>query len=100
MTRLGKNGTKVVRGGGLAAAFFPHDMSRELDPQNHIHAVVFNFTKGPDGKYRSLDASKLYEHKRQPVPFFAPSLRRDLRSLALRLSAIAFRSPSREYRRA
>ena len=63
MTRLGRNGTEVVRGRGLAAALFLHGISRELDPQLHIHAVTFNFTKGPDGKYRSLDGSKLYEHK-------------------------------------
>ena len=62
-TRLGQGGAKVVEGGGLLAALFPHDTSRELDPQYHIHALVFNFTNGPDGKYRSLDASKLYEHK-------------------------------------
>ena len=53
----------MVEGGGLVAALFPHDTSRELDPQYHIHALVFNFTKGPDGKFRSLDAKKLYEHK-------------------------------------
>ena len=100
MTRLGSGGTEVVRGGGLVAALFPHDTSRELDPQYHIHAVVFNFTKGPDGIYRSLDASKLYHHKHAAGASFVPSLRRDLRSLALRLSAMAFRSPSRECRRA
>ena len=44
-TRLGQGGAKVVEGGGLVAALFPHDTSRELDPQYHIHALVFNFTK-------------------------------------------------------
>ena len=51
--------------------------SRALDPQLHIHAVTFNFTSGPDGKYRTLDASKLYEHKHAAGALFAPNSRRD-----------------------
>ena len=62
-TRLGAGGCEVVRGDGFAVALFLHLISRGLDPQLHVHAVVFNFTRGPDGAYRSLDASKLYEHK-------------------------------------
>ncbi len=62
-TRLGAGGCEIVRGDGLVVALFFHAVSRELDPQIHVHAIVFNFTRGPDGKYRSLDASKLYEHK-------------------------------------
>ena len=76
MTRLGRGGAEVVRGDGLAAALFLHGISRVLDPQLHIHAVTFNFTSGPDGKYRTLDASKLYEHK-HTAGALSPNSRRD-----------------------
>ena len=90
MTRLGSGGTAVVRGGGLVAAFFPHDMSRELDPQYHIHAVTFNFTRGPDGKYRSLDASKLYEHKHAAGALFRAELAARLEKLGFEIERDRF----------
>lgn len=98
-TRLGAGGSEVVKGDGLAAALFLHLISREFDPQLHIHAVVFNFTRGPDGVYRSLDASKIYEHKLAAGCSFAPSLRQESRSFALRLNAIASPSPSKACRK-
>lgn len=90
MTRLGKNGTEVVRGGGLVAAFFPHDMSRTLDPQKHIHAVVFNFTEGPDGIHRSLHASKLYEHKHAAGALFRAELAARLEKLGFEIERDGF----------
>ena len=89
-TRLGAGGSEVVRGGGLAAALFPHDTSRELDPQNHIHAVTFNFTKGPDGKYRSLDATKLYEHKKAAGAIFRAELAARLELLGFEIERDGF----------
>lgn len=38
----------------LVVAKFTHDLSREADPQLHIHAVVMNMTQRSDGKWRSL----------------------------------------------
>ena len=90
MTRLGSGGTEVVRGGGLVAALFPHDTSRELDPQYHIHAVVFNFTKGPDGIYRSLDASKLYHHKHVAGALFRAELAARLEKLGFEIERDGF----------
>jgi conjugative relaxase-like TrwC/TraI family protein len=90
MTRLGSGGTEVVRGGGLVAALFPHDTSRELDPQYHIHAVVFNYTEGPDGIYRSLDASKLYEHKHAAGALFRAELAARLEKLGFEIERDGF----------
>ena len=73
-TRLGAGGSELVRGDGLAVALFFHVVSRGLDPQLHVHAIVFNFTRGPDGKYRSLDASKLYDHKMATGALFRTDL--------------------------
>ena len=90
MTRLGKNGTEVVRGGGLAAALFLHAISRELDPQLHIHAVTFNFTTGPDGKYRTLDASKLYDHCHTAGALFRTELAARLEKLGFEIERDRF----------
>lgn len=38
----------------MVAALFEHDVSRNLDPQLHIHAVVANVTQRRDGKWRSV----------------------------------------------
>lgn len=62
-TRIGAQGAEVVEGHGLTVAAFQHLISRELDPQPHIHCVAFNFTKGPDGQHRTLDGHELYLHK-------------------------------------
>jgi conjugative relaxase-like TrwC/TraI family protein len=90
MTRLGKNGTEVVEGGGLLAAFYPHDMSRELDPQKHIHVLVFNFTEGPDGKYRALDARELYAHKHAAGALFRTELAARLEKLGFEIERDGF----------
>ncbi|CAN5419829.1 hypothetical protein BH10PSE19_BH10PSE19_00020 [soil metagenome] len=38
----------------LVVAKFLHDISREADPQLHVHCVVMNMTKRNDGRWRSL----------------------------------------------
>ncbi|TVV76421.1 MobF family relaxase [Sphingomonas solaris] len=52
--------TTSVRTGNLVYALFQHDTSRALDPQAHIHAIVANMTKMPDGKWQALDAQKIW----------------------------------------
>ena len=46
--------TTAVATHNLTAALFFHDLSRAADPQLHVHAVVLNMTKRPDGVWRSL----------------------------------------------
>ncbi|GAA3274154.1 hypothetical protein GCM10020258_51920 [Sphingomonas yabuuchiae] len=49
------DGKKVpFRTGNLVYALFQHDTSRALDPQAHIHAVIANLTRMPDGKWQAL----------------------------------------------
>lgn len=60
--RIQKKGErKSVNTGNIIAAKFQHDINRDLAPQLHTHSVVFNFTKGADGKYRALDGSHLLQ---------------------------------------
>ena len=53
---------KIVQTGNLVAALFRHDTNRNQEPQAHVHAVIANVTKGPDGKWRALRNDKLWEH--------------------------------------
>ncbi|PBN42938.1 MobF family relaxase [Sphingobium sp. D43FB] len=56
-------GRKVpVQTGNLVYALFQHDTSRALDPQGHIHAVIANLTRMPDGKWQALHADKIWSH--------------------------------------
>lgn len=52
---------RIVPTGKLVVALFEHDTSRAKDPQAHIHAVVANVTQGPDGRWRALHNSKLWQ---------------------------------------
>lgn len=60
-TRLSVNG-EVVRLPAKNAVFatFTHDVSRELDPQLHTHAVLLNATKTPHG-WRSIANENLID---------------------------------------
>lgn len=40
--------------GNIVAAKFLHDLSRECDPQLHVHTVVMNMTQRSDGNWRAL----------------------------------------------
>ncbi len=62
-TRLGAGGTEKVKTGNLVVARFDHVTSRELDPQLHTHCVAANLTQGPDGKWRTLDNTKIFENR-------------------------------------
>ncbi|MFQ1018093.1 MobF family relaxase [Gilliamella sp. BG7] len=43
----------------LIVALHTHDTSRELDPQLHTHALVFNLTKNGKGDWQSLSSDKV-----------------------------------------
>ena len=44
----------------MVAALFTHDLSRNRDPQLHVHAVIANATQRPDGAWRALRNDPLY----------------------------------------
>ena len=57
---------KTVRAGGqkTVAAKFRHDVSRNLDPQLHTHAVLANMLQGEDGAWRSMSNETLYRRQK------------------------------------
>jgi ATP-dependent exoDNAse (exonuclease V) alpha subunit len=62
-TRTGKGGANHLQTDNALFAVFQHDDNRNQDPQLHSHCVIFNQTKGEDGKWRSMDNRELYQQK-------------------------------------
>ena len=50
-----------VKTGSMVAALFTHDLSRNRDPQAHVHSVIANATLRPDGKWRAVHNDEIYE---------------------------------------
>ncbi len=59
-TRIGSQGARRVRTGGMIAAAFDHWDSRKGDPQLHTHVTVANRVQGTDGKWRTIDSASLF----------------------------------------
>lgn len=53
----------VEKTGNMVAAVFLHDVSRNGDPQLHVHAVIANATKASDGKWHAVRNDALYENQ-------------------------------------
>lgn len=49
----------ITNTNNLIIALHTHDTSRELDPQLHTHALVFNLTKNDEGNWQSLSSDKV-----------------------------------------
>jgi conjugative relaxase-like TrwC/TraI family protein len=77
-TRRGRNGVVRVRGDGFLAAAYCHRLSRAGDPQLHTHVVVANMTRA-DGRWTSLEAHGLYEHKSAGGAVYRAVLRAEVR---------------------
>jgi conjugative relaxase-like TrwC/TraI family protein len=54
---------KRVDTGNLLIGVFRHDLSRELDPQLHTHAVVINQTVREDGKTVATEYKEMFDNK-------------------------------------
>jgi conjugative relaxase-like TrwC/TraI family protein len=77
-TRRGRNGVLRVRGEGFVAAAYRHRLSRAGDPQLHTHVVAANMTRA-DGRWTSLEAHGLYEHKSAAGAVYRAVLRAEVR---------------------
>jgi conjugative relaxase-like TrwC/TraI family protein len=79
-------GRKVpVQTGNLVYALFQHDTSRALDPQAHIHAVIANLTRMPDGKWQALHADKIWSHNSIIGSIYHAYLRAELERVGYQL---------------
>jgi conjugative relaxase-like TrwC/TraI family protein len=60
ITRRGKAGRIRERTDGLLIAAFDHHASRDLDPQLHTHAFIFNLAPRRDGSWGAIVSKDLY----------------------------------------
>ncbi len=58
--RRGRRGAIKERTAGLLVAAFDHHTSRDLDPQLHTHAFIFNLAPRNDGSWGAIVGRKLY----------------------------------------
>jgi conjugative relaxase-like TrwC/TraI family protein len=77
-TRRGHNGERRIRGDGFVAAAYRHRLSRAGDPQLHTHVVVANMTRA-EGRWTTLEAHSLYEHKSAAGAVYRAVLRTEVR---------------------
>ena len=88
-TRMRKAGAvKPVKTGNLVAALFEQDTSRSLDPQLHVHAVIANATKGPDGKWRALHNDKLWSNNTLLGAIYHSQLRAGVEALGYETQSV------------
>jgi conjugative relaxase-like TrwC/TraI family protein len=68
-TRMGHHSATTGEwrdGNGLIAALFTHHISRDGDPQLHVHVAIANIVQradGADGAWRALDGTQLFQLK-------------------------------------
>ena len=85
-TRTGKGGANHVQTDNAIFAVFEHDDNRNKDPQLHSHCVLFNQTRGADGKWRSMDNRELYQQKMTIGMVYHHELGRRLQTLGYELN--------------
>lgn len=77
-TRTGRNGIHRVKADGFIAAGFRHRTSRDRDPLLHTHVLVANSVRAADGRWRTIDATALYDHARTAGYLYQAQLRTEL----------------------
>ena len=88
-TRTGHHSARTGEwrdGGGLAASLFLHHLSRDGDPQLHVHVAIWNRVQradGADDKWRTLDSRSLHNQRLAVAPVAD-------RILETRLSALGY----------
>ena len=87
-TRTGHHSARTGewRDGGLVASLFLHHLSRDGDPQLHLHVAIWNRVQradGADDKWRTLDSRSLHNQRLAVAPVSD-------RGMETRLSALGY----------
>ena len=94
-TRTGHHSARTGEwrdGDGLVASLFLHHLSRDGDPQLHVHVAIWNRVQradGADGKWRTLDSRSLHNQRLGVAPVTD-------RGMETRLSALGYAMVPRE----
>ncbi|MEO0763211.1 MAG: MobF family relaxase, partial [Pseudomonadota bacterium] len=73
-------GHRHERADNMIAAVYRHDLSRDLDPQLHSHAVIANMTRTARG-WRSLSTERLFRHSKEVGVAYQQALALEVRAL-------------------
>lgn len=76
-TRRGAE-AEFVRGAGFLGAAYRHRTSRNGDPQFHVHGLIANATRSPDGKWTRLHHPSIYQHAKTAGYIFEAHFRHEL----------------------
>jgi conjugative relaxase-like TrwC/TraI family protein len=76
-----EQGRQRITTGNLIAAVFPHNTSRELEPQLHSHCVVINATQLPDGQWRSFSNEEVVQNQKLLGQIYQNELAHGLKQL-------------------
>ncbi|OAM88928.1 hypothetical protein AW736_09085 [Termitidicoccus mucosus] len=80
----GANDERVT--GGVIAALFRHDTSRELDPHLHTHCILFNATyDSVEDRWKALHATGMYRAQKFAEHLYYHELAKGLVSLGYRI---------------
>jgi conjugative relaxase-like TrwC/TraI family protein len=83
----GRGGQALLPADGLVIALFQHDTSRALDPQAHVHAILANATRTPDGQWRALAAHALWTGKTAIASVYNAAFRQAVERLGYQTEA-------------
>jgi hypothetical protein len=78
LSRRGADGVEQIDSAGPVAAVFDHRSSRAGDPQLHTHALVLNKVRCSDGRWRTLDATELFHHKKSAGMIYQAAVHNEL----------------------
>ncbi len=78
-------GQYPVKTGNLVYALFQHDTSRALDPQGHVHAVIANLTRLPNGEWRALHNGEIWRNNTVTSSVYHAAFRDALEKLGYRI---------------
>lgn len=81
-----KGSTNVLKSNKLLWSQFTHRCSRELDPQLHVHCVVFNMTEGKEGQIKALLNDQFYRRKMYLGQHFRNELASEIKNLGYGIS--------------
>ena len=104
-TRTGHHSARTGEwrdGDGLVASLFLHHLSRDGDPQLHVHVAIWNRVQradGADDKWRTLDSRTLHNQRLGVAPVADRILETRLTALGLRDGAPGRRQRRRDRRR-
>lgn len=80
-TRKGRGGKIVEPINKLIYALFVHTTNRKLEPQDHVHCLLANATKCPDGKFRTIVWDDLLKHNKFIGQIFRNELALEVKKL-------------------